>query len=45
MPRKTRLTGRELIAALRRSGFLVIRMHGSHHFLRHADAKGRQGAT
>ena len=39
MPRKPRLTGRELIAALRKAGFLVIRIKGSHHFLRHADGR------
>ena len=33
------LTGKELIAALRRAGFEVLRVKGSHHFLRHADGR------
>ena len=33
------LTGRQIIAALRRSGFDVIRIRGSHHFLRHPDGR------
>ncbi len=40
MPRLPRLRGREVIAALRRAGFEVLRTRGSHHFMRHAD--GRQ---
>lgn len=40
MPRLLRLRGREVIAALRRAGFEVLRTRGSHHFLRHQD--GRQ---
>lgn len=39
MPRHPRLTGREVIKRLRRSGFEVIRIKGSHHFLRHVDGK------
>ena len=39
MPRLPRLRGRELIAALGRAGFAVIRIKGSHHFLRHADGR------
>jgi predicted RNA binding protein YcfA (HicA-like mRNA interferase family) len=34
-----RLTGRELIAALSKAGFTVVRVRGSHHILR--DAEGR----
>ena len=34
-----RLPGREVIAALRRAGFEVVRTRGSHHFLRHADGR------
>ena len=34
-----RLRGREVIAALRRAGFEVVRTRGSHHFLRHADGR------
>lgn len=32
-------TGKELIAALRSAGFEVLRIKGSHHFLRHADGR------
>jgi predicted RNA binding protein YcfA (HicA-like mRNA interferase family) len=32
-------TGRELVAALGRAGFEVLRIKGSHHFLRHADGR------
>jgi predicted RNA binding protein YcfA (HicA-like mRNA interferase family) len=38
--RLPRLAGREIIAALRKGGFEVIRIKGSHHFLRHADGRG-----
>ncbi len=33
------LSGKELIAALRKAGFEVLRVKGSHHFLRHADGR------
>jgi predicted RNA binding protein YcfA (HicA-like mRNA interferase family) len=33
------VTGKQLIAALGRIGFEVIRTRGSHHFLRHADGR------
>lgn len=33
------VTGKELIAALRKAGFEVIRVKGSHHFLRHGDGR------
>lgn len=33
------VTGKELIAALRRAGFDVARVRGSHHFVRHADGR------
>jgi predicted RNA binding protein YcfA (HicA-like mRNA interferase family) len=39
MPRRKRLTGKELIRALKKSGFRVIRVNGSHHRLRHPDAR------
>jgi predicted RNA binding protein YcfA (HicA-like mRNA interferase family) len=39
MPRLPWLRGREVIASLRRAGFLVSRIRGSHHFLRHADGR------
>ena len=39
MPKPPRLTGKELIAALRKAGFEVLRVRGSHHFLRHSDGR------
>ncbi len=39
MPRLPRLRGREVIAALRRAGFSVLRVKGSHHYLRHTDGR------
>ena len=40
MTRLPRVTGREVVAALRRAGFEVARIKGSHHFLRHPDGRG-----
>lgn len=39
MPRLPRLRGREVIAALRRAGFGIVRTKGSHSFLQHADGR------
>ncbi|MEI7733332.1 MAG: type II toxin-antitoxin system HicA family toxin [Verrucomicrobiota bacterium] len=39
MPRLPRLRGRELVAALRRAGFNVLRTKGSHHFMQHPDGR------
>ena len=39
MSRTPRLTGAELIAALAKAGFSVLRVKGSHHFLRHQDGR------
>jgi predicted RNA binding protein YcfA (HicA-like mRNA interferase family) len=39
MSRAPRVSGSELIAALGKGGFLVIRVRGSHHFLRHKDGR------
>ncbi len=39
MSRLPRLTGREVIAALEKAGFEVVRVRGSHHRLRHADGR------
>jgi predicted RNA binding protein YcfA (HicA-like mRNA interferase family) len=39
MTRLPRITGSELIRALRREGFEVVRVKGSHHFLRHGDGR------
>lgn len=33
------ITGNQLLAALKKAGFNVIRIKGSHHFLRHKDGK------
>jgi len=33
------LTGKQLIAALALVGFEVVRIKGSHHFLRHVDGR------
>jgi predicted RNA binding protein YcfA (HicA-like mRNA interferase family) len=37
--RLPRLTGRQIVDALGRTGFEVARIRGSHHFLRHADGR------
>ncbi len=39
MTRLPVVTGRELIAALGRKGFQVVRIKGSHHVLRHDDGR------
>ena len=39
MSRVSRVTGPELIAALGKGGFHVLRVKGSHHFLRHEDGR------
>jgi predicted RNA binding protein YcfA (HicA-like mRNA interferase family) len=39
MSRNPRVTGDGLIAALEREGFRVLRVKGSHHFLRHEDGR------
>lgn len=39
MSRLPRLRGRQIIAGLRRGGFTVMRIKGSHHFMRHADGR------
>ena len=39
MSRNPRVTGADLIAVLERVGFRVLRMKGSHHFLRHEDGR------
>lgn len=33
------VTGQQVIRVLRRAGFSVIRIKGSHHFLRHPDGR------
>ncbi|MBT3602860.1 MAG: type II toxin-antitoxin system HicA family toxin [Candidatus Latescibacteria bacterium] len=39
MTRLPRLTGKEIIAALKNAGFEVVRIKGSHHRLKHADGR------
>jgi predicted RNA binding protein YcfA (HicA-like mRNA interferase family) len=39
MSRLPRVTGREIILALQKMGFVVARIRGSHHHLRHADGR------
>ena len=39
MPRRRRITGKQLIRALGKAGFAVIRVQGSHHRLRHSDGR------
>lgn len=43
MNRLPRIRGRDLLKALQRAGFEVVRVRGSHHFLRHPD--GRQTSS
>ncbi len=39
MPKLRRPTGKYLVGALGKAGFEVIRVRGSHHYLRHADGR------
>jgi predicted RNA binding protein YcfA (HicA-like mRNA interferase family) len=39
MTRLPRLTGKEIIIALRDAGVEVVRIKGSHHFLQHPDRR------
>jgi predicted RNA binding protein YcfA (HicA-like mRNA interferase family) len=39
MPKLPHLTGQQVIAALRKAGFEVLRVKGSHHFLSHSDGR------
>jgi predicted RNA binding protein YcfA (HicA-like mRNA interferase family) len=39
MTRLPRLTGKEVISALRKLGFDLVRIKGSHHFIRHPDGR------
>jgi predicted RNA binding protein YcfA (HicA-like mRNA interferase family) len=38
-PKRPVLSGKELLRALGRLGFEVVRVRGSHHFLRHPDGR------
>ena len=40
MSKTPRVTGKVLVAALGRAGFMVVRVRGSHYFLRHEDGRG-----
>ena len=39
MTKLPRPTGKDLLAALRKLGFEIIRTKGSHHYVRHEDGK------
>jgi predicted RNA binding protein YcfA (HicA-like mRNA interferase family) len=39
MSRSPRVDAAELIAGLTKGGFLLVRVRGSHHFLRHGDGR------
>ncbi len=39
MVKMARLTGREVIAALKKAGFQVLRIKGSHHYVAHPDGR------
>ncbi|MFZ5878007.1 MAG: type II toxin-antitoxin system HicA family toxin [Chloroflexota bacterium] len=39
MAKLARLTGQQIIAALKKVGFEVLRVKGSHHFLMHVDGR------
>ena len=39
MLRYSAVTGKRLIVALQRAGFLIQRVKGSHHFFRHPDGR------
>lgn len=39
MTRLPRVTGQDLISALRKAGFEVVRVKGSRHFLQHPDGR------
>ena len=33
------VTGKQIIVALKKAGFIVVRIKGSHHFLKHSDGR------
>lgn len=39
MTKSPRFTGKDLIKSLKKLGFVVIRIKGSHHFLQHKDGR------
>jgi predicted RNA binding protein YcfA (HicA-like mRNA interferase family) len=44
-PRLPTVTGRDVVGALERGGFSVIRIKGSHHFVRHDQDPTRQSVV
>jgi predicted RNA binding protein YcfA (HicA-like mRNA interferase family) len=39
MVKLARLTGQQVMAALQKAGFVVLRTKGSHHFMNHPDGR------
>ena len=39
MTKLPRISGRKMVSALEKAGFEIIRIKGSHYFLRHADGR------
>ena len=40
MSERLRMQGSDLLKALQRNGFEVVRIRGSHHFVKHPDGRG-----
>jgi len=38
-PKQPRVSGKDFLAAMQKIGFEVIRIKGSHHFIRHEDGR------
>jgi predicted RNA binding protein YcfA (HicA-like mRNA interferase family) len=38
-PKQPRVSGKDFLAAMKKIGFEVIRIKGSHHFIRHEDGR------
>ncbi len=45
MTKLPRASGKDLVAALGKLGFQVVRIRGSHHYLRHADGRATVGRS
>jgi predicted RNA binding protein YcfA (HicA-like mRNA interferase family) len=39
MTRLPRLNGKQVVTALRRAGLVVVRVKGSHHYMKHPDGR------
>lgn len=39
MSKSPRITGKEVVKILQRKGFNIVRVRGSHHFMRHLDGR------